>query len=224
MLKSKRQVWRQARTLPYPRSAQLLLSGNDFSGYFGRSFLAGSERLRDNRRMTDAAHNQHSESRRPSDRDRIVTTGPSRFHPPPRDQSASAITPWHLYGSGRTATFRLGGAVDTAAHHHRRLFRHHRFDQNLMDCSDIVYKILDTKSTPIYPATSTRFHMTRFSFMSYGNEMICQQGTLSGYAEWPKVADAMIKAVIAMARYIAMAVDSAGLLPQAEEARAQVEE
>ena len=46
--------------------------------------------------------------------------------------------------------------------------------------------------------------------MSYGNEMICQQGTLSGYAEWPKVADAMIKAVIAMARYIAMAVNSAG--------------
>ena len=54
--------------------------------------------------------------------------------------------------------------------------------------------------------------------------MICQEGTLSGYAEWPKVADAMIKAVIAMARYIAMAVDSAGLLPQAEEALAQVEE
>ena len=50
------------------------------------------------------------------------------------------------------------------------------------------------------------------------------QGTLSGYAEWPKVADAMIKAVIAMARYIAMAVDNAGLLPQAEEAPAQMEE
>jgi hypothetical protein len=32
-------------------------------------FLAGSERLRNNRRMTDAAHNQHSETRRPSDRD-----------------------------------------------------------------------------------------------------------------------------------------------------------
>ena len=36
--------------------------------------------------MTDAAHNQHSENqhsetRRPSDRDRIVTTGPSRFPP-----------------------------------------------------------------------------------------------------------------------------------------------
>ena len=60
--------------------------------------------------------------------------------------------------------------------------------------------------------------------MSYGNEMICQQGTLSGYAEWPKVADAMIKAVIAMARYIAMAVDNASLLPQAEKALAQVEE
>jgi hypothetical protein len=43
--------------------------------------LEREERLRDNRRMTDAAHNQHSESRRPSDRDRIVTTGPSRFQP-----------------------------------------------------------------------------------------------------------------------------------------------
>jgi hypothetical protein len=53
----------------------------DFSGYFGRFFLAGPERLRDNRRMTDAAHNQHSETRRPSDRDRIVTTGPRRFQP-----------------------------------------------------------------------------------------------------------------------------------------------
>ena len=31
--------------------------------------------------MTDAAHNQHSETRRPSDRDRIETTGPSRFQP-----------------------------------------------------------------------------------------------------------------------------------------------
>jgi hypothetical protein len=44
-------------------------------------FLAGSERLRNNRPMTDAAHNQHSETRRPSDRDRIVTTGSSRFQP-----------------------------------------------------------------------------------------------------------------------------------------------
>jgi hypothetical protein len=31
--------------------------------------------------MTDAAYNQHSEIRRPSDRGRIVTTGPSRFQP-----------------------------------------------------------------------------------------------------------------------------------------------
>ena len=31
--------------------------------------------------MADAAHNQHSETRRPSDRDRIVTTGPTRFQP-----------------------------------------------------------------------------------------------------------------------------------------------
>ena len=36
---------------------------------------------RNNRRMTDAAHNQHSETRRASDRDGIVTTGPSRFQP-----------------------------------------------------------------------------------------------------------------------------------------------
>jgi hypothetical protein len=30
--------------------------------------------------------------------------------------------------------------------------------------------------------------------MSHGNEMICQLVTLSGYAEWPKVADAVIEA------------------------------
>jgi len=34
------------------------------------------------RSRTDAAHNQHSETRRPSDRDRIVTTGRSRSSPP----------------------------------------------------------------------------------------------------------------------------------------------
>ena len=44
------------------------------------------------------------------------------------------------------------------------------------------------------------------------------------FAEWPKVADARIKAVIAMARDIATGMDSPGLLPQAEEALAQVEE
>src|SRR6516162_3678122 len=32
--------------------------------------------------MTDAAHNQHSETRRPSDCDRIVTTGPAVSSPP----------------------------------------------------------------------------------------------------------------------------------------------
>jgi len=31
--------------------------------------------------------------------------------------------------------------------------------------------------------------------MSHGNEMICQPVTLSGYAEWPKVADAVIEAL-----------------------------
>ena len=30
--------------------------------------------------------------------------------------------------------------------------------------------------------------------MSHGNEMICQAVTLSGYAEWPQVADAVIEA------------------------------
>ena len=30
--------------------------------------------------------------------------------------------------------------------------------------------------------------------MSHCNEMICQHVTLSGYAEWPKVADAVIEA------------------------------
>jgi hypothetical protein len=52
-----------------------------FFGIFWLLFLAGSAWLRDNRRMTDAAHHQHSETSRPSDRDRIVTTGPSRFQP-----------------------------------------------------------------------------------------------------------------------------------------------
>src|SRR5215468_50798 len=32
------------------------------------------------------------------------------------------------------------------------------------------------------------------TFMSHGNELICQPVTLSGYAEWPKVADAVIEA------------------------------
>jgi len=31
--------------------------------------------------------------------------------------------------------------------------------------------------------------------MSHGNAMICQPVALSGYAEWPKVADAMIEAL-----------------------------
>jgi len=30
--------------------------------------------------------------------------------------------------------------------------------------------------------------------MSHGNDMIGQPGTLSGYAEWPQVADAVIEA------------------------------
>jgi hypothetical protein len=51
-----------------------LISGSDMPSCspiriapaFWPLFLAGSE---PNRRMTDAAHNQHSETRRPSDRD-----------------------------------------------------------------------------------------------------------------------------------------------------------
>ena len=32
------------------------------------------------------------------------------------------------------------------------------------------------------------------TFLSHGNDMICQPVTLSGYAEWPQVADAVIEA------------------------------
>jgi hypothetical protein len=38
--------------------------------------------------------------------------------------------------------------------------------------------------------------------MSHGNEMICQPVTLSGYAEWPKVADAVIEAYTSMRQYV----------------------
>jgi hypothetical protein len=36
--------------------------------------------------------------------------------------------------------------------------------------------------------------------MSHGNEMICQLVTLSGYAEWPKVADAVIEATFSFSK------------------------
>ncbi len=36
------------------------------------------------------------------------------------------------------------------------------------------------------------------TFMAHCHTMICQQVTLSGAAEWPKVADAVIEAVLAM--------------------------
>ena len=36
------------------------------------------------------------------------------------------------------------------------------------------------------------------TFMAHCHTMICQQVTLSGEAEWPKVADAVIEAVLAM--------------------------
>ena len=35
--------------------------------------------------------------------------------------------------------------------------------------------------------------------MSHGNDMLGQPGTLSGYAEWPQVADAVIEAFLALA-------------------------
>jgi len=46
--------------------------------------------------------------------------------------------------------------------------------------------------------------------MSHGNEMICQHVTLSGYAEWPKVADAVIEArkELSMAEHAANDVSS----------------
>ena len=34
------------------------------------------------------------------------------------------------------------------------------------------------------------------AFMAHCNTMICQQVTLSGEAEWPKVADAVIEALL----------------------------
>src|ERR1043166_19019 len=40
--------------------------------------------------------------------------------------------------------------------------------------------------------------------MSHGNEMICQPVTLSGYAEWPKVAGAVIKATYGPERATAL--------------------
>jgi hypothetical protein len=38
------------------------------------------------------------------------------------------------------------------------------------------------------------------TFMPHGNEMIRQPVTLSGYAEWPKVADAVIEALPSVSR------------------------
>jgi hypothetical protein len=72
----------RAVPLAFPLSASAIVVRQRFFGIFWPLFLAGSERLRDNRRMTDAAHNQHSETRRLSDRDRIVTTGPAVSSPP----------------------------------------------------------------------------------------------------------------------------------------------
>jgi len=43
-----------------PPPAQLLLSGNDFSGYFGRSVLAGSKRVAG--LVTAGVRNPHSKT------------------------------------------------------------------------------------------------------------------------------------------------------------------
>ena len=67
--------------LAFPPAGSGIVVRQRFFGIFWPLFLAGYGRLRDHRRIRDAAHNQHSETRRPSDRDRIVTTGPSRFQP-----------------------------------------------------------------------------------------------------------------------------------------------
>jgi hypothetical protein len=44
-----------------------------------------------------------------------------------------------------------------------------------------------------YSDTKLSKYLTQ-TFMSHGNEMICQTVTLSGYAERPKVADTVIEA------------------------------
>src|SRR5438128_9825812 len=44
------------------------------------------------------------------------------------------------------------------------------------------------------------------TFMAHCNEMRCQQVTLSGYAEWPKVADAVIEAPARLALHRQFAV------------------
>ena len=44
--------------------------------------------------------------------------------------------------------------------------------------------------------------------MSHCNEMICPQVTLSGYAEWPKVADAVINASMSSRKRSTAAVPS----------------
>ena len=52
----------RAVPLAFPRSASAIVVRQRFFGIFWPLFFAGSEWLRDNRRMTDAAHNQHSET------------------------------------------------------------------------------------------------------------------------------------------------------------------
>jgi hypothetical protein len=48
--------------------------------------------------------------------------------------------------------------------------------------------------------------------MAHGNARICQQVTLAGDAEWPKVADAVIEAVRAAARAAACRAGAGGLV------------
>ena len=54
--------------------------------------------------------------------------------------------------------------------------------------------------------------------MSHGNEMICQPVTLSGYAEWPKVADAVIEAVVSLPAFVSTGCEAAGFTTAADAA------
>ena len=49
------------------------------------------------------------------------------------------------------------------------------------------------------------------TFMAHCHTMICQQVTLSGEAEWPKVADAVIEALLAIQASYFFRLSSAGI-------------
>src|SRR6516162_11633489 len=82
MLKSKRQVWRQGAPFrfhdPLSYCCPAMIFRDILAALFGRLRAVKGQSPHDG---CNAAHNQHSETRRPSHRDRIVTTGHSRFRP-----------------------------------------------------------------------------------------------------------------------------------------------